>query len=54
MHFVLLKDENELIELIDDFKTIQKFSGYHKKMDNQFYKLVGFVYDCLMNFMETD
>ena len=47
-------DGSELIELIDGFKTIQKFSGYPKKMDNQFCKLVGFVYECVMNFMKTD
>ena len=41
------------MELIDDFKMIQKFSGYPKKKDNQFYKLVGF-YEHGINFMKTE
>ena len=47
-------DGSELIERIDDFKIIQKFSGYPKKKENQLYKLLGFVYEHIMNFMKTD
>ena len=46
-------DSSELMELIDDFRIIQNFSGYPKKKDNQFYKLVGF-YEHVINFMKTE
>lgn len=35
-------NSSEIIELIDDFKIVQKYNGGYKNKNNKFYKLIGF------------
>ena len=47
-------DSSEIIELIDDFKIVQKYNGSYRNKNNKLYKLIGFVYDRVMGFITTD
>ena len=34
-------NSSKIIELIDDFKIVQKYNGGYKNKNNKFYKLIG-------------
>lgn len=45
---------NEIMELIEDFKIVQKYDDGYKNKNNKFYKLIWFVYECIMDFLLTN
>lgn len=45
---------NEIMELIEDFKIVQKYGDGYKNKNNKFYKLIGFVYECMTDFLLTN
>ena len=47
-------DSSEITELIDLFKIVQKYNGRYKNKNNKLHKLIGFVYDRVMDFIATD
>ena len=47
-------DSSKIIELIDNFKIVQKYNGGYKNKNNKLYKLIEFVYDRVMGFIATD